>query len=102
VPTRTPGATASAIPGCGATASAWRRWQRNCSTTRSSWRADLGHWAKFPDSDKPNVRARLQQTLTHWQNDADLAGLRDKDAVAQLPAEEQEVCKNLWPRWTRS
>jgi hypothetical protein len=25
-----------------------------------------------------------------------LTGLRDKDAVANLPAEEQEACRELW------
>jgi hypothetical protein len=27
---------------------------------------------------------------------AGLAGIRDPDAVAKLPADEQEACKKLW------
>ena len=34
--------------------------------------------------------------LQHWQKDADLAGIRYQDAVAGLPADEQEACKQLW------
>jgi hypothetical protein len=55
-------------------------------------RADLAHWTKQADSD----RALVQKTLQHWQDDADLAGIRDKDAVAKLPAEEREACQKLW------
>ena len=38
--------------------------------------------------------ARL--TLAGWQTDADLAGLRDADAVAKLPAAERDACRKLW------
>jgi tetratricopeptide (TPR) repeat protein/serine/threonine protein kinase len=59
-------------------------------------RADLDLWNKrLPDAKPPDRQARLQ-ALMHWQDDADLAGIRDKDAVAKLPAEEQETCKQLW------
>jgi hypothetical protein len=34
--------------------------------------------------------------LQHWQKDAGLAGIRDPHAVAKLPADEQEACKQLW------
>jgi hypothetical protein len=34
--------------------------------------------------------------MRHWQQDVDLIGLRDKDAVAKLPADEQEACQKLW------
>jgi len=36
------------------------------------------------------------QHLRHWQEDTDLAGLRDQDAVAKLPGEEQDACRKLW------
>ena len=31
------------------------------------------------------------ETLKHWQDYADLAGIRDKDAVAKLAADEREA-----------
>jgi hypothetical protein len=34
--------------------------------------------------------------LQHRQKDPDLAGIRDRAAVAKLPADEQEACKKLW------
>ena len=34
--------------------------------------------------------------MKHWQTDADLAGLRDKDALAKLPEAEAMVCRQLW------
>jgi len=38
----------------------------------------------------------VQQQLKHWQTDADLASIRDNDAVMKPPAEEREVCRQLW------
>jgi tetratricopeptide (TPR) repeat protein len=58
--------------------------------------ADLALWAKQAASADPKARAVVQRQLKHWQTDADLAGIRDKDAVAKLPAEEQEACRKLW------
>jgi hypothetical protein len=34
--------------------------------------------------------------LKHWQDDTDLTSLRDKDAVAKLPADECAACQTLW------
>jgi hypothetical protein len=34
--------------------------------------------------------------MGHWQQDSDLAGLRDPDAVARLPADERQACQQLW------
>jgi serine/threonine-protein kinase len=59
-------------------------------------RADLALWAKQADSGDPKIRATVQQTMKHWQTDADLGGVRDKDALAKLPAEEQEAWRKLW------
>jgi tetratricopeptide (TPR) repeat protein len=44
----------------------------------------------------PGAADQARQALRHWQQDADLAGLRDPAAVAQLPADEQQACKKLW------
>jgi hypothetical protein len=47
-------------------------------------------------NDQPQERTTVQQTMKHWQTDADFAGVRDKDALAKLPAEEQEAWQKLW------
>jgi hypothetical protein len=38
----------------------------------------------------------MRQRLKHWQADDDLAGVRDKGALAKLPDEEQEAWHKLW------
>jgi tetratricopeptide (TPR) repeat protein/serine/threonine protein kinase len=59
-------------------------------------RADVAYWTKQATSAKPADRALVQQTLNHWQEDTDLAGIRDKDALAKLPAEERDDWQKLW------
>jgi hypothetical protein len=56
--------------------------------------ADLAVWTKLAVD--PKGHARIRQTLQHWQKDPNLAGIRDPNAVAKLPADEQEACKKLW------
>ena len=34
--------------------------------------------------------------MCHWQQDTDLAGLRDAAALAKLPADQQKACTQLW------
>jgi hypothetical protein len=41
---------------------------------------------------KPTVRQRL----AHWLRDADLASVRDSEALAWLPAGEQAAWRQLW------
>jgi tetratricopeptide (TPR) repeat protein len=59
-------------------------------------RADLALRHKQVESAKPDDRAAVQQALRHWQKDSDLAGLRDREALAKLPAEEQKAFSQLW------
>jgi tetratricopeptide (TPR) repeat protein len=58
--------------------------------------AELAAYDQLMKNDKPENRSLVQQRLQHWQRDRDLTGVRDQDAVAKLPAEEQEACKKLW------
>jgi serine/threonine-protein kinase len=58
-------------------------------------RADLALRGKQLESGKPH-RAAVQQALRHWQQDTDLAGLRDKAALAKLPPEERAAFASLW------
>jgi tetratricopeptide (TPR) repeat protein len=63
---------------------------------RDRLRADLALRIKQLESGKPADRAAVQQALRHWQQDSDLAGLRDAAALAPLPAEESATCAKLW------
>ncbi len=58
-------------------------------------RADLTAWDK-QQQDDPKAGPEIQQTLQHWQADADLAGVRDADALAKLPESEREAWRKLW------
>jgi serine/threonine-protein kinase len=59
-------------------------------------RADLARWAKQLEGGQPADRRAVAATMRNWQQDTKLANLRDRDAVAQLPAEEQKACYQLW------
>jgi tetratricopeptide (TPR) repeat protein len=59
-------------------------------------RADLALRTRQLESGPPSNRAEAQQALQHWQQDGDLASLRDKDALAKLPAEERAAFTKLW------
>jgi hypothetical protein len=59
-------------------------------------RADLTAYGRLLESGKPDDRRLVWQRLRHWQGDRDLAGLRDRAAVARLPADEREACRQLW------
>jgi hypothetical protein len=59
-------------------------------------RADLALYAKMAKSDNPRARAAVRQRLEHWRQDADLAPVRDKAALAKLPEAEREDWQKLW------
>jgi tetratricopeptide (TPR) repeat protein len=59
-------------------------------------RADLAQWAKRLETGKTAARGAVQSALRHWQQDRDLAGIRDAAALATLPAAEQKACTQLW------
>jgi serine/threonine-protein kinase len=93
-------ACAAALAGCGRGEDAAKvdgneraRWRKQAL----EWlRADLALRTKQLESGKPNDRATVQQELRRWQRDPDLVGIRDLDAVAKLPADEQDACRKLW------
>jgi hypothetical protein len=59
-------------------------------------RADLRLRLKIVESGKPEERQIVAAALQHWQNDADLAGLRGPKELQKLPAEERDSCHKLW------
>jgi tetratricopeptide (TPR) repeat protein len=59
-------------------------------------RSDLDAWAKLLDSATSEQRAQILGVLKHWQEDSDLAGVRDKEALEKLPEGEREAWRTLW------
>jgi serine/threonine-protein kinase len=93
-------ACAAALAGCGrgeggdklsdAERTRWREQARD-------WlRADLAAWGKKLAATTAADRARVRQTLTHWQADPDLEGVRDPDALDRLSAPERQQWHTVW------
>jgi tetratricopeptide (TPR) repeat protein/predicted Ser/Thr protein kinase len=95
----------AALAGCGKGTDAAKldakeraRWRQQAL----DWlRADLALWAKNFDEDafqqdsmEPKVLA--QRVLQHWQQDADLAGVRDDKALMELPEAERAAWQQFW------
>jgi serine/threonine-protein kinase len=59
-------------------------------------RADLAAWAKLADGGAPAPRAEALKTLRWWQQDPDLAGLRDEPALGNLPGPERAAWQKFW------
>jgi hypothetical protein len=59
-------------------------------------RADLALRSKQLESGQPADRTAAQTALRHWQQDRDLAVLRDAAALAKLSVEEQKAFTQLW------
>lgn len=58
--------------------------------------AELAVWATFVESGPPQAKAFIAQTLKHWQEDTDLAGMRDNKAIEALPESERAAWRTLW------
>jgi tetratricopeptide (TPR) repeat protein/serine/threonine protein kinase len=54
-------------------------------------RADLAAWGQLLEKGADEV----QQTLRHWQQDSDFAGMRG-DSLVKLPEEERQPWQQLW------
>jgi serine/threonine-protein kinase len=59
-------------------------------------KAELSALGKLLDSGPPQARPVIVRALGHWQQDTNLAGLRDAEALARLPADEQKAWIQLW------
>jgi serine/threonine-protein kinase len=71
---------------------------------RARWRkqaldwllADLNITRGILQHKVPQVRLRGQKRLHGWQNEKDLAGIRDQPALDRLPVEEQWTYREFW------
>jgi tetratricopeptide (TPR) repeat protein len=59
-------------------------------------RADLALWAKLAERAEAPAKQQVRQAMQHWQQDADLASIRDKAALDQLPDDERRPWRQLW------
>ena len=93
-------ACAAALVGCGGgedggtlSQAERARWRKQA---RAWLQAELAAWAKKLDSTTAADYVLVQKTLTHWQVDPDLAGLREPRALDKLSADERKECLALW------
>ena len=64
---------------------------------QAAWlQAALAVWAGKLDGGSAADRARVKSRLARWQAEADLAGLRERGALAKLSAEERAEWVALW------
>jgi serine/threonine protein kinase len=59
-------------------------------------RAELAAWAEFVETGQPQAKAFIAQTLKHWQEDTDLAGVRGDKAIEALPEADRAAWRTLW------
>ena len=57
---------------------------------------DLAAWSKLLAAGSPASRATARRRLRHWKADGDLAGIRDRPALARLPEAEQAEWRAFW------
>jgi tetratricopeptide (TPR) repeat protein len=92
-------ACAASLAGCGQNGDsvsldeeARTRWRRQALT----WlQADLALWRKQLEG-RTDRRALVRLKLRPWLDDADLAGLRDPQGLADLPATERAAWQRFW------
>jgi serine/threonine-protein kinase len=93
-------ARAAALVGCGSSEDGCKltqaeraRWRKQA---RAWLQADLAAWSKKLDSGATMDQVLVTKTLTYWQADPDLVGLREPTALDKLSAEEREEWLALW------
>jgi superkiller protein 3 len=59
-------------------------------------KTDLAAWTRVVEQGSDRTRLVVRRLLAHWQNDADLAAVRDPDRLANLSAAEREPWTRLW------
>jgi serine/threonine-protein kinase len=68
-----------------------------CRALARTWlRQDLKELAQLVNDGTDARRALAQKALLFWQGDAALAGVRDRAALARLPAVERDAWGQLW------
>ena len=69
------------------------RWRKQA---RVWLRADLALWGKTLAAGSEQDLALAKRMFTHWQDEPDLAGIRDLKALNKASAQERDECFALW------
>jgi serine/threonine-protein kinase len=89
----------AALAGCGRGADASgltdAEKERLRAQARQWLQSELAAWGKELKR-LPSSRDRVRQTLLRWQNEPDLAGLREPADLDRLSADERQECLGLW------
>src|SRR5262249_45175410 len=88
-------ACAAALAGCGQGKDA----ETLEAKEKAAWREQARQWLEADLTLRKRAaergtladRKNVQAQMLHWQQDSDLAGVRDKAALAKLPADEQKA-----------
>jgi hypothetical protein len=59
-------------------------------------KTDLQLWQQRTRSGQPAALQAVRRTLSHWQTDPDLAGVRDAQTLARLAESERQHWQTLW------
>jgi WD40 repeat protein len=59
-------------------------------------KAELTAWRQASQIIEPHVQEKVGDTLAHWKEGTDLAGIRDEKELARLPEEERKEWQSLW------
>jgi tetratricopeptide (TPR) repeat protein/tRNA A-37 threonylcarbamoyl transferase component Bud32 len=92
-------ASVAALAGCGQGKDAPKpdKERARLRTQALGWlRADLAAWQKLLQKAPEEAPEALRRRLEHWQKDPDLAGVRDKAALAKLPVAERKAWAKFW------
>jgi tetratricopeptide (TPR) repeat protein/tRNA A-37 threonylcarbamoyl transferase component Bud32 len=93
-------ACAAALAGCGQGKDAAPPDAKQRSRLRRqalAWlRADLSAWHDLLQKTPKQAQSFAGQTVRHWQQDTDLAGVRDQAGLAKLPERERQEWAKLW------
>jgi len=99
-PHRYNAACAAALAGCGQGKDADKLNAKERARLRRQamdWlRADLAAWGRLLEKEPEKITPVLAKTMQHWQQDTDLAGVRDAQALADLPEAERQSWQKLW------
>lgn len=64
----------------------------------SAWlNSELDRWEKFVEAHPDQVEL-VAKTMRHWQQDADLIGVREAEHLAGLPDAQRQTLEKLWTR----
>ncbi len=93
-------ASAAALAGCGLGDDAAQLDDRRRAVLRRQaldWlTAEYNAWAERHRLGKPGDRTIAATAVRAWQQNKDLAGVRDEQALARFPLEEQQIWQTFW------